>query len=284
MRKPVAVFAVYIPPRTSATERKAIAEALAAEAADISGKFKDPAIFIGGDFNHASVGEALAEVGPFVEIDTGPTRGNDKLDIMYTNIAGSITEAGTLPPLQANLGAISDHKCVYAVADLGQDKDFSWVVRMSRKRDPHREEAFAKDLMEWRLGEQLGESQSDVDQMALELENKIAELTERHFPLQQVRRRSNEDPWITRNIRRLWKKKLQIYKKGGRNNDWWATDSALQDAIETSKESYVERLLEEGSSSRSFYSATKKLASATSCREWRVSDLFSGKDGRKVGT
>ena len=176
MRKPVAVFAVYIPPRTSATERKAIAEALAAEAADIRGKFKDPAIFIGGDFNHTSVGEALAEVGPFGEIDTGPTRGNNKLDIMFTNIAESITEAGTLPPLQANSGATSDHKCVYAVADFGQDKDFSWVVRMSRKRDPNREEAFAMDLREWRLREQQGESQGDVDLIALELENKIAEL------------------------------------------------------------------------------------------------------------
>ena len=35
--------------------------------------------------------------------------------------------------------------------------------------------------------------------------------------------------------------------------------------------------------SRSFYAATKKLASATTCREWGVADLFPGKDGRQVG-
>ena len=117
----------------------------------------------------------------------------------------------------------------------------------------------------------------------INLEKKIAELTEKHFPLQRVRRRSNEDPWITRNIRRLWKKKLRIYKKGGRTDEWWATDSVLQDVIETSKENYVEKLLEDGGNNRSFYAATKRLASATACSEWKVADLFPGKDGHQVG-
>ena len=56
--------------------------------------------------------------------------------------------------------------------------------------------------------------------MAMRLEQKIAALADTHFPLRRNRRRSNEDPWITRGIRRLWKKKLIIYKKGGRNDAW----------------------------------------------------------------
>lgn len=91
---------------------------------DISGKFKDPAIFIGGDFNHACVAEALGDVGNFADIATGPTRGDNRLDIIYTNIAEKIFDSRPLPPLQANSGSESDHKCVYATADLGQDKDF----------------------------------------------------------------------------------------------------------------------------------------------------------------
>lgn len=67
--------------------------------------------------------------------------------------------------------------------------------------------------------------------MAMELERKIAELTEKHFPLRRDRRRSYEDPWITRGIRRLWKRKLRIYKKDGRSNAWWATDAKQQEAI-----------------------------------------------------
>ena len=57
----------------------------------------------------------------------------------------------------------------------------------------------------------------------------------------------------------------------------------LQDAIETSKENYVEKLLEDRGNNRSFYAVTKRLASATACSEWKVADLFLGKDGHQVG-
>ena len=278
MCRPVAVFAIYIPPRTSTAIRSSIAEALATEVADLSSKLKNPAIFIGGDFNHASVVEALNDIGSFKEIATGPTRGKNTLDIMYTNMGNSITDARVLPPLRANSGMDSDHRCVYAECDLGQNKNFRWVVKMTRRRTVAREEAFAKELGEWELGD-FGEA----DAMALRLEQKMAELTDKHFPLRRDRRRSNEDPWITRGIRKLWKRKLRIYKKSGRNEAWWHTDDMLQKAIDESKEAYVDRLLEDGGNSRSFYAATKKLATATSCKEWKVSDLFPG-DGPEAAS
>ena len=56
--------------------------------------------------------------------------------------------------------------------------------------------------------------------MAMELEEVIGKLTDRHFPLVSVRRRSNEDPWIRKTIRRLWKKKIRIYKKFGKSQSW----------------------------------------------------------------
>ena len=163
---------------------------------------------------------------------------------------------------------------------MGQNKNFDWVIKVTRKRTPEREAAFAEELAGWELDKNLNCS---VDEMAVSLEKKLAELTEKHFPLRRDRRRSNEDPWITRGIRRLWKKKLRIYKKGGRNDAWWATDAVLQNAIGDAKESYVERLLEDGGNSRSFYAATKRLASATNCKEWTVRSLFPGKGDDFVG-
>ena len=77
---------------------------------------------------------------------------------------------------------------------------------MTRKRNQAREEAFANELAAWELDDS---QEKSVDAMALQLEKKIAELTEKHFPLRRDRRRSNEDPWITRGIRRLWKRKLR---------------------------------------------------------------------------
>ena len=79
----------------------------------------------------------------------------------------SIKEACTLPPLRANSGDDSDHRCVYAECDLGQDKDFKWVVKMTRRRNQASEEAFARELATWELD---GSQEKSVDAVALELE------------------------------------------------------------------------------------------------------------------
>ena len=125
LRRPVAIFAVYVPPRSSVQERKAIAEALAAEIADLCSRERDPAVFIGGDFNHTRVEEALNEVGSFSDIPTGPTRGGNRFDIIYTNMGGAIKEASTLPPLRANSGADSDHRGVTLSAILARIRTLS---------------------------------------------------------------------------------------------------------------------------------------------------------------
>ena len=108
------------------------------------------------------------------------------------------------------------------------------------------------------------------------MESGIATLTERHFPLARVRRRSNEDPWITRSIRRLWKKKIRIYKKFGKSQSWWEIDRKLQSEIATAKEFFVAKMLEDGNRGRPFYAATRKLAAASPCQPWSVTDLFVG--------
>ena len=41
---------------------------------------------------------------------------------------------------------------------------------------------------------------------------------------------------------------------------------------------FVDQLLEEGNSGRSFYAASRKLSSCTSSPQWAVGDLFPGKE------
>ena len=147
---------------------------------------------------------------------------------------------------------------------------------MRRTRNPEREAAFAADMRDWNWSELT--SDRDVDRMARSLEQVVATLTDRHFPLARVRKRSNESPWITRHIRRLWKRKIRLYKKGGRCDRWWETDRQVQKCIQESREAFVERMLEEGNEGSSFYKATRKLASAASVPQWGVQDLYIGKD------
>ena len=149
-------------------------------------------------------------------------------------------------PLQADGGCFSDHKCVFATAEFPQSKDFTWEVRWTRKKSVAAGANFNSELAAWdwepmRLV-------PDINKKVEYLKGVIRELTDRHFPLVRVRKRSNEDPWIHHWIWRLWKKKIRIYKKSGRSQAWWDTDSLLQKEISDSKETYVEKMLAQGNS------------------------------------
>ena len=201
--------------------------------------------------------------------------------MIYTNFADKITESFTLPPLQDRYGNDSDHKCVFVAAKVQAERNFKWEVKMRRLRDERREAEFAEDFQRWDWSEV--EATQGVDAKWAKVREVIRRLTEAHFPLVRVRKRSNESPWITRSIRRLWKKKIRIYKKEGRSQAWWSTDRIIQEKIESSRISFVEKMVEEGNCGRSFYTATKKLAKAAIVPQWTVKDLFVGRPAPEVG-
>ena len=111
--------------------------------------------------------------------------------------------------------SMSDHNCVFVKRELPPTRNYTWVAKYRRKRTRASEEAFANSLREWGWNALRGAT--SVDNMADQLEHAI---TDHHFPLAMVRRRSNKDPWITRLIWRLWKKKKRINKKFGKSQSW----------------------------------------------------------------
>lgn len=131
-------------------------------------------------------------------------------------------ECRTLPPLESTTRSTSGHRCVYVAAEFKTQKKFDWVVKMRRLRNEERDIAFAKQLGECDWGDL--DSLDTVNAMWDRVEGVIRKLTDRNFPLACVRKRSNESPWITRGIRRLWKKKIRIYKKEGKSPAWWDVD------------------------------------------------------------
>ena len=276
----IVVFAAYVPPNIKAPQFEALKEAISTEVSAVRIAYNNPIIIVAGDFNHRDLGPALNEVADVSLVQTPPTRGDSTIDLVYTNIASEITDTAVLPPLQSLGGVDSDHKCVFVAATLKEARKFKWTVKMKRSRDPKKEEAFTAELAAWN-GDSLA---GDADDMAEELERVIRTLTDKHFPLRRVRKRSNESPWITHHIRRLWKRKIRIYRKSGRNDQWWEIDRILQDKINSSREAFVEKMLEEGNSGRSFFAATRKLASATTTTPWTVRDLFPEKDPLEAGS
>ena len=215
-------------------------EALSTKISLVRKTFKKPIIIVNWDLNPRDLSKTLCEVGDFAALPTGPTRCSSTIDVLYSNIQDYITESDTLLPLQAISGAMSNHRCVFAKATFPVQRRYEWTIKWRRSRNANSEAAFTEEmkLLEW------SDLRGNITQMAERLETIIGELTDRHFPLVRVRKRSN-GLMITKTIRRLWKRKVRLFKKGRRTDAWWETDWALQTRVEEARNSFVERLLED---------------------------------------
>ena len=211
IERSIVIFVVYIPPDMRAPALETLKEELSAEIVAVQKSYKNPLIIVNGDMNRRDLGSGINEVADFDLVRTGPTRGDSTIDLMFINAPETVDEAIVTPPLHNSSGVPSDHRSVFVRATIPPERKFRWVVQWRRTRDQGREEAFARELRNWDWSGLPG--LPTVDAMALELRKVIDCLTDRHFPLARVRKRSNELPWITKRIRWLWKKKIRIYKK-----------------------------------------------------------------------
>ena len=85
--------------------------------------YRDPFVFISGDFNQWNLEQALEEFVDLSEVDVGPSRGQRSIDRTFCNMGRSVIECGTVPPLEteaetADEAAKSDHMITYIKAEL----------------------------------------------------------------------------------------------------------------------------------------------------------------------
>lgn len=142
----VVVFVVYIPPGMRARQLEELKESLAAEVTAVKADVKNPILVVAEDVNHRDIAGAVSHTEQITLIPSGPTRGDNTIDLVYTNSPHNVAKCLTLPPLETATGARSDHKCVYVAAEFEVEKNFEWVVKMRRLRNGEREEAFAADM------------------------------------------------------------------------------------------------------------------------------------------
>ena len=119
------------------------------------------------------------------------------------------------------------------------------------------------------------------DKLLGEFDEEIARLTNKHFPLIDLRKRLNKKPWITNGIRRRAKKKKKMYREQGRSQAWKQADARLQVEINLKKQEFVEDVLE--ASPRNYYEAVKQLSGQDPKKTWDVLQLFPDNSPAKAG-
>ena len=242
---------------------------------------KDTIIVIGGDFNNRDPSAAFEAIDGIQMLSSGPTRGTATLDLIFTNASDHLMGRGAeiFPPLESENGLVSDHKNVWAGLRFEKTKDFKWVRVSVRLRSERREEAFRRglSLVDWGCLDPLS-----TDQAVAKFEDTLAQLTNEHFPVTSVRRRSNEKQWITNAIRRKSKKKRRIFRKRGRSERWRALSVELEKEVQESKEAFVDDIAENGGSGKDFYDAVRRLSGPGGGSTWSVRELFPAANDEKV--
>ena len=127
--------ACYLPPNYPVPKGKEALEYVENVVRELKRSYKDPFIIVGGDFNQWDIGEALLEFPDLREVDVGPTRGSRSIDRIFANFGRSITDSGTVPPLEpepGHQGTRSDHRVAFFKAELPKTRSFEWLTYQYR--------------------------------------------------------------------------------------------------------------------------------------------------------
>ena len=121
------MLSCYIPPGYSRIRGEETLNHINDIIVHVKSRFTDPFIDIAGDFNQWEIGNALGDFPDLREAPVGPTRGDLSIDRIFTNVSRSISDSGTLEPLETeDEDRRSDHLVAFCRADLARIKAFTW--------------------------------------------------------------------------------------------------------------------------------------------------------------
>ena len=142
----IAIFTVYIPPALPAAKFNELTNIIASEIAAVKISLKDPMIILCGDMNGRDMADALLLDQDMELVRSPPTRGDNTLDLIFSNINQYCTSVDVRPPLETEGGLRSDHGCEHVGMRLPKAKNFTWVKKAARKRSDSADGRFTDEL------------------------------------------------------------------------------------------------------------------------------------------
>ena len=274
IERDVAIYCVYIEPRTRVGELRELEDLLSRDILQLKAK-GDPLVFVGGDFNRRRL--ELGDFDDIKQVNFLPTRGDACLDVMMTN--AQLTEEATWPPLATRQGITSDHNCTIISGSEVRKKNFVWLKKTTRKHTAKGVRQFGEELRgtDWNA---VLHSQ-DPDELVEAFEAYTGSIVDRLFPLRTVRYRSNEKPWITDGIRKLARSKRRVYRREGKSRLWIRLRDELEQRVEMSQSEYIDKVESQGP--KAHFATIKKMCTVVPAKEWSVSNLFPEASSAEAG-
>ena len=121
------VIAAYLPPNYKRQQGEDAVSFLTDLIAMVKNKYRDPYVMVWGDFNQWEAMDTMSDFADMREIEVGSTSGEKEIDRFFGNVYRSVTETGTLAPLETEEdGRRSDHRVAFFTCELPRKESFVW--------------------------------------------------------------------------------------------------------------------------------------------------------------
>ena len=212
------------------------------------------------------------------EIQHGPTRKREKLDLLYTNHPSERLDARICCPLENAHGVPSDHGCVVVQMSVPKAQKYTWVKKKIRRRTEEGNAKF-KELVEQQDWVDFYRGTNCPTTMVKQLHDLLNSWMDACFPLKTSRRRLDEDPWITNGIRRKMRMRMRIFLREGRSKKWKKINKEIRKLIREKKMEFVAKLVSEGKrNDAAYFRLVKQLSVKERPEHWTVSLLYQDLD------
>ena len=236
------IIAAYIPPNYTTSRGKDCLLHMNNMVLDIKRRFGDPYILVAGDFNQWDLQEAMQDYDDMVEVPTPPTRGDRRIDRMFTTWHDNIEDFGCLPPLDAEhldgRVTFSDHKIQYLSSRLPVREQIKWETYTYRPYNEKSANDFVTELANVQWNEVYEEN--DSNGMAIRFQQIMDDLMHKHFPLKTVKRKEDDLPWINAKAKKMIKKKAAIYRAEGKSRRWEEWLKKVEDYLEARRQGFLQ--------------------------------------------
>lgn len=255
---------VYHPPGAN---NNTMIEHLTNSLIEIEGQFPGCGIIIAGDFNKLNV-KVLARQFKFKQLVHQPTRGNNILDLVLTNLHRyfDLMSIELRPPF-----GLSDHNSVSVKPILRKSRNHSCNFAYIRDTRPSRKQELGRYLrdIDWSIIQTTPscEEKSNLFGSLINLGLDVI------MPIKKVKLHHNDPPWITKKFKHLVKQRQKAFSRGDKisfnryRNQINRERKSLRETFYSSK---VKDLKE--SNPKAWWREVKRISGASAIKQ---SDLIS---------
>ena len=271
VKRRVFCLAVYEPPNLTLLRARQMHEYILNILDEAKPQFAECSIILAGDW---PVEEAVEDHLEIHEIPHGNTRGGRAIDRSFTNFSRSIVECGSLPPLESEEGAVSDHRIAYAKAELKRPKPPT--INYSYRHFTEQGATQFWDLLasqSWDPVTSAVGTSAKVGKFQSILDSLIAVC----FVMKTTTKRVTDPPWVNNKIRKLSKKRRTIYDREGRSPRWKELKKQCKDLYNRRARAYMEeqkKTLTAPDVSRAFFKNVKAYQTREKPNQFDVRDLY----------